>query len=146
MKMKKSKTVFIVLGIGAAGAAAWWYMKNKSADAPPPTVVDKIMAKNPGLILAPVTKLPEKYLLKESTITTLPHMVSDLKMNSRNTGIVPPLTTPTTVKPAAIPAIAPPATIPKPTAAVSNTKPMSALQRFAMAGSLRGIGDAYSLN
>lgn len=111
----KKKTVLIVLGVGAVGAAAWWYMKNKNT--PPPTMAEKIMANNPGVYIAP---LPDKFPLKESTIKTLPHAISDLKMNSGNTGIVPPLLTTSTVKPAAIPAIAPPPVTPKPTASVSN--------------------------
>jgi hypothetical protein len=147
----KSKTVFVILGVSAAGAAAWWYMKNKGAAATPtqpPTVVDKIMATNPGVILAPMTS---NYPIKDNSPSTLPSTLLEsnaFKMSS-NTGIVPPTLAPSSTKTVqSIPTIAPPPPapmLPKETATSSPVALKPATKTSSFTTSILALKKSASL-
>jgi hypothetical protein len=75
-KEMKSKTVYIVLGIAAAGGM-WWYFKNKKTATPR---VDQTIEKK-GVIPRPVSE--------EKQIVRLPSSL--LTNTTGNTGIMPPV-------------------------------------------------------
>jgi hypothetical protein len=118
----KSETIFVALGIGAVGYLAWRYLKDK------PVPIAERMEE---LHVAP---LPKNFpIVKDTAPRNLP---SDLlTQTSGNSGIVPPLATPSISKPVAIPSIGPRSIIDT----IKLKRPLS------IAG-LNGLSSAYLYN